>query len=77
MIPVAFPEMGQRKPLTITIPMSPGSSMPPKTSSRDWYSWEQEIYLSGGRKESLGGDSAINRPSTAARLSKQQRTPLY
>jgi len=76
MTPVAFPATGQRKPLSITIPMSPGSSVPPRTFSRDLYSWEQEIYFSGSCKESPGGDS-VNRPSTAARLSKQQRTPLY
>jgi len=77
MAPMKFPEVAQRKPLTITIPNTPGRIMPPKTFSRDWYSWEQEIYLNGGRKESLGGESTGSRPSAGARLSKQQRIPLY
>jgi len=76
MVPTIFPEIAQRKPLTITIPTTPGRNMPLKTSSREWYSREQENYHNGGRKESSGEESTISRPSTA-RLSKQQRMPLY
>jgi len=75
--PSTLPVPEPRRPstLTLTIPTTPGTA-PPITPSRQWYSWERDIYADrGGRKESFGGESAISRPSVAARLSKQRLPP--
>lgn len=69
--------MGQRRlspNLTITIP---GSNTPPKTPTRDWYSWETDIYPNTNDKASAGGADAA-RPPISTRLSKQRMPlPLY